>query len=364
MFYLILFLIWFCPAAIAGMLGWSGIWGTGRAFFEFLIPLPVAGGVFHLPGLVLSIVVLKLLDQNNKVLNASISYAAFALFIAMLSLHIDFDRFYSWLTTDYKPSGLPIRFDSNAILLFSLCDSFWVWVYSLVRGARFNKLSCLIILCLPPIILVLQGTQRSLSGPEFKIGGSEAGEQRGQERQYIYTNIEYDEDTLREWLLARSVLASPWTNPNTEHEAIIFTSSLQLLEWRKFREINTNNVVATACAYEEDESVSIFKGVYDCFASRKTVHQRLTNIATANATGFDKSIDFWHARTMLCEDIELSGSRHRSDIAEQRLCINLNRYFEKDFSKFVQRYGEESAEMKFLRTRAKKAGLPKNIPQL
>jgi|GEM_PF-3339390 len=43
-------LAWVSPALIAELLGWKGIWGAGSAFFDALIPIPVAGGVMHVPG--------------------------------------------------------------------------------------------------------------------------------------------------------------------------------------------------------------------------------------------------------------------------------------------------------------------------
>ena len=53
-------LAWVTPAAIAGALGWKGIWGSGGAFADYLIPFPVAGGVFHLPSfIVVSLVLAK-----------------------------------------------------------------------------------------------------------------------------------------------------------------------------------------------------------------------------------------------------------------------------------------------------------------
>ena len=42
-----LLLAWPTPALIAGALGWKGIWGSGSATVDYLIPIPVAGGVFH-----------------------------------------------------------------------------------------------------------------------------------------------------------------------------------------------------------------------------------------------------------------------------------------------------------------------------
>ena len=43
---------WPMPALIAGALGWKGIWGSGSALFDFLIPIPVAGGALHVPSFV------------------------------------------------------------------------------------------------------------------------------------------------------------------------------------------------------------------------------------------------------------------------------------------------------------------------
>lgn len=38
---------WIVPAAIAGALGWKGIWGSGSAFADYLIPIPVSGGGYQ-----------------------------------------------------------------------------------------------------------------------------------------------------------------------------------------------------------------------------------------------------------------------------------------------------------------------------
>ena len=39
---------WVLPAAIAGALGWRGIWGSRSAFGDYLLPLPMAAGFLHL----------------------------------------------------------------------------------------------------------------------------------------------------------------------------------------------------------------------------------------------------------------------------------------------------------------------------
>src|SRR5262245_6062241 len=48
---------WLAPAAIAGGLGWKGIWGSGSAFVDYIIPIPVAGGVLHVPSFAVTSVI-------------------------------------------------------------------------------------------------------------------------------------------------------------------------------------------------------------------------------------------------------------------------------------------------------------------
>src|SRR5262245_4267905 len=40
-FFLWLLLAWPTPALIAGALGWKGVWGSGSALADYLIPIPV-----------------------------------------------------------------------------------------------------------------------------------------------------------------------------------------------------------------------------------------------------------------------------------------------------------------------------------
>ncbi|MCW8930125.1 MAG: hypothetical protein OQL19_07820 [Gammaproteobacteria bacterium] len=362
MLYGFLFLIWSTPALIAGMLGWSGIWGTGSAFVEYLIPLPVGGGVFHVPGLVLSIVALKVLDKDNSRMNMLVSYGAFTLLIVMLTLHIDFTRFYSWLTTDYQPYGSPIRFDSNAVYLFILTDAFWVWIYSILKGQRFRLFNSIVVIALPPVILLFQIAEQTVTGPSFEIGGSKMGKNHGQESQFVFTTASYDKELLLAWLDEKNYIGTPWFNPNTEHEAIIFTNSMQLIKWRKFDDINEHNIIATVCSYEEDKSRTIHQGLYNCFSGKETLRMKLDKISRNNPTGFHPWVNDWYARNLLCEEVSIPGDRNRHNIALYNTCIGLSHSFEKDMKRFMNSYGKDSEEMAFIVQLAEQMGLPREIP--
>ena len=362
MFSTFLILIWFSPALIAGMLGWSGIWGSGSAIIEYLIPLPVAGGVFHVPGFIVSVFLLKIMDQENLLLKRYISYAAFSVLIMMLALHIDFERFYAWLTTDYQPHGSPIRFDSNTVYLFVSTDAFWIWVYSQLKGISFGRIDLFIITFIPPVVLGLQYVTKNTSGPEFYIGGTSIGEQRGQQARYVFTTADYNEKLLLNWLEDTNSLGSPWLNVNTEHEAVIFTNSLQPIKWHRFDEINHTNTIATVCSYENDKSRTIHKGVYDCFDGKVTTAQQLQQLTNNHPTGFDTVIDYWYARTLLCDGVRIPTDRQRRDVVLYDICINLSEGLDRELIKIEQTYGENSDELTFIVNRAKDLGLPKEIP--
>lgn len=364
MSYIFLFLIWLTPALIAGMLGWSGIWGTGSAFFEYLIPLPVAGGVFHVPGLVVSFMALKILDSDDRHVKMVIGYGAFVLLIGMLTLHIDFPRFYSWLTTDYQPYGSPIRFDSNAVYLFLLTDAFWVWIYASLKGQRLGLIGLVIVIATPVAVLGLQTVGQAIGGPIFKIGGTKSGDNRGQESQFIFTTADYDKELLLSWLDDHTYIGAPWSNPNSEHEAILFVNSMQLIKWNKYDDISEQNTIATVCSYEEDKSRMIHQGLYDCFSGKETLSMKIEAIGRDNPTGFHPWVNDWNARSVLCADVAIPNDRHRGDIALYTACVSLSRYFDRDMKKFSDAYGEDSKEMRFILKRAEAVGMPREIPPL
>ncbi|KZY72558.1 hypothetical protein A3742_08270 [Oleiphilus sp. HI0071] len=354
MYVMFLILIWLTPAFIAGALGWSGIWGSGSAFFEYLIPLPVAGGVLHVPGLIVSMIVMKVLNGDGEALTRKtlFSFGAVGVFAFALALHIDFDRLYSAMFTDYSPSGSAVRFDSNALYLFILTDAFWVSVYAFCRGVSLSRKHVFIFCAVLFGALFVKAIGKGFSGPSFEIGGSTNGPNRGQELQVVFTNAQYDEAVFRNWLAERPYLIQPWTNPNTQHESLVFTNSMQILKWGKYEDLNDSNIVATVCAYEEDKSLAFYKGAFDCFEGRQTVSMRIQKIAEQNPTGFVPWVDHWVATSILCENTEIPDERYVRDRALYNLCLNQKEDFKRDLKRFVESFGEDSDEVKLIRERA------------
>jgi len=276
---------------------------------------------------------------------------AFAVFFIAQSLQLDFERINSWLFTDFKPVGSPFRFGGNPFYLFIATDALWVGIYALLRGYSTPLRNWLLLPLIPIAIIGLHALSYQTSGPSFKMGGSMPGKARGNELSLVYTSASYDEKVFLDWLETKEYYSRPWGSPRSEHVAIIFTNSMQVLKWRKFDEIESNNTVATFCLYEEDRSLIAHKGYYDCFKDRKTVEEKIMALVSRVATGLGRNVDYWYARVQLCDGVDIpEGSV--SDIELFNLCSIMISNHKRNMNKFIEWYGENSEQVKFVRSKA------------
>ena len=353
---LILILAWITPAIIAGVLGCSGIWGTGSAFGEYLIPLPVAGGVFHVPSFAAAAAIILACRSSTGPLTRYLPVLAFSVLAAALSLMIEFDRLNAWLFTDYKPFGCPLRLDGNPFLLFVATDAFWVGAYALMRGFVSPGRSWFALPLIPAAIVGFSAVNYQTSGPAFEIGRPIPTENRGEEIVTVYTSASYDEQVFLNWMEQENYFARPWFNVNTEHVAVLFTNSMQAIKWGQLDQIEGESTVATICLYEEDRSIVPHRGYHDCFADHNTVEQETAALAASETTGLGRDIDFWYARLLMCDGVELPEAG-ATDIARIGLCQGVIRGYPRNLNRFIEKYGENSDQVRFVRARAAARGL-------
>lgn len=355
----VLILAWITPAAIAGALGWSGIWGSGSAFGDFLIPIPVAGGVLHVPSFAVAASIIVGIRNSSKPLSGRLPILAFSILAVALSLMLDFDRLNAWLFTDYKPFGSPFRLDDNALFLFIATDAFWVGTYALMKGFSFSARSLIAMLLVPVLVVGFSAVNYQTGGPVFKFGGSTYTSTRGEQIIVVYTSSAYDEEAFVNWVEQESQLSLPWLNVNSEHVAIVFTNSMQMIKWGQFDQIAGESTVATICAYEEDRSIVPHRGYFDCFTGHNTVEQEVAAMAARVSTGLGKDIDSWYARLRVCDDVELPDNV-ASDIEIIGVCQGVVRVYPRSVERFVTTYGEGSDQVRFVRAEAAKRGLAGN----
>ncbi|MEM7612572.1 MAG: hypothetical protein AAF270_12885 [Pseudomonadota bacterium] len=356
-----LLIAWVTPALIAGALGWTGIWGTGSALGEFLIPIPVAGGVFHVPSFaVLAMIVLARQKLPGRVSNLLPFTAALLLAVA-LTLHVDFERLVNAIFTDYDPSGSILRFESNPVLLFVTCDAFFLLVWALMqqRSPLPTKL-WLAVPVVPLVIVISKLVTYQVGGPVFERGVSTYGKVRGDEVFRVFTTATFDETAFRNWL-AEMDLRRPWDHQNSEHLAVVFTNSQQVATRTIEETADPTKIIATACLYEEDRSTHLYQGAYDCFAERDTLVEALQKAGATAASGFGKDIDRWWASTRLCEQVDVSADKTNS-IAKIDWCRSHYRRYEQDLLGFKRSYGQRSRAVRFVEGQARKHGVIANQP--
>jgi len=360
MHYAVLILAWITPALVAGAVGWSGIWGTGSALGEYLIPIPVAGGVFHVPSFLVTAAIILSSRSGTGRMGAYLPVLGFAALVAALSLMLEFDRLNAWLFTDYVPHGSPLRLDGNPLLLFIATDAFWVGAYGLMRGFKPPARSWLVLPLIPAAVIGLNALNYQVSGPVFERGGMMYTGSRGEKVMTVYTSEPYDEAVFLEWLNEDPYFARPWYDANSEHTAVVFTNSMQMIEWGQYERIESESTVATLCLYEEDRSIVPHSGFFDCFAERNTVEQNLAELVADNSTGLGRDIDFWYSRALLCDGVEVSESADSLEIAQIDVCRGLIRSHQRTLDRFIQKYGEDSDQVKFVTDEASARGLAEN----
>lgn len=339
---------WLSPALIAGALGWTGIWGTGSALVEFLIPVPVAGGALHVPSFLVLLGVVLYLERRPSGAARLVAVGAFAGFLAALAAQVDVERLGGWLFTDYQPHGSPLRLEGNALLLFIATDAFWAGVYALAVAPAPPRAAWLAVPLAPLLVTGIAVLDYGTGAPVFTIGGTFQGDSRGQVTKVVYTSAAYEEPLLLEWLASKPGFARPWLTPNAEHVALVFTKSLDAAKSRRVDALQGANTVGTLCLYEDDQRIEAYPGFHDCFSGHETTLEALQRLTAAQQTGLGDDIDRWAAQLALCRGVEPPAERH-FDIERVTLCGTLSRSFQRALQLAIRRYGEDSAQVAYLR---------------
>ena len=334
---LIAIVVWLTPALIAGAAGWKGVWGTGSALLDYLLPLPVSGGVLHVPSFAVFLTLFLL--ARHAVVSRWAAPFAFALALCALVLMVDSERLNAYLFTDYDPAGAVIRFSKNPLLLFILTDALWLGFLTMSR-AKAPALVWAVPAIAPLAVLATSIIGHVASGPQFEAIGGQYGERRGQEQVLVYTNQIYDEQLFTEWLSGAGVLL-PWESANAEHTQFVFTASRQQTARRDYAGITTGNTVATICAYEDDRSVIAFEGLHDCFADRSVFVDQLNRAVAGQPGWMPDDVAAWHAGAALCRGVDMTTDATMS-IARNDHCRRQRRQTPQAILAMKRNYGRDS----------------------
>ena len=355
--FLILIIIWVTPAIIAGALGWRGIWGGSSAFFDYLIPVPVAGGVFHVPSFLVVIFLLINLKKFPESIAIFIPVIAFAVFVFAQTMQVDFDKLNDWFFTDYAPSRSPIRFGKNPFYLFVASDALCISIYAWTLVRKIAWKSALLLPLIPLGMIGFHAANSSIQQEQLSYGFSMDISPRGNRVTYVYANAAFDEKKFRDWLDKTPQIHLPWERSDSEHLAVYFSKSMQSIKYGKLDDFE--NIVGTICYFEEDQSSSAHTGHHDCFVDRLTLADRLNESFNSTNTGLGKDVDRWYGLARVCEGIDIP-EQYIADIELPNFCRSIKRDLPDLIEKLISEHGEDSERVRFVRSKAVLFGLLEN----
>lgn len=296
-------LAWMVPAAIAGQLGWPGIWGSGGAFVDYLIPLPVAGGTLHLPSfLVVSAILFTQPWKGGLGGYARATLAAGAL--AGVVVLLDLQQLRLALTSDGVGTGIWQR---QPVGLFLLSDCVLAQFFMGATGGRWPEgarqwATCLLLVLALPGVYAATAMQVDPRGATpFVFTGARAGEQRGDESVFYYSALSTRSEAFREAALAVAQRHDPASNVNSEAIAVHFFDSLASAQSQL-----ASDAGYTACLYQDGTPASWHPGYADCFGAHESFSERVEKVYALQDPGLPAEVRAHLALRAACADRELA----------------------------------------------------------
>lgn len=318
---------WPTPALLAGALGWEGIWGSGSALVDYLIPVPVAGGALHVVSFVLCGAAVARIPTLGVVGASRMRAALFGVtLVGVLWLLQLPDILLAWQTDSTRVGGL---WQENPLGLFLASDGLIALIFSAVGAQppllRIEALTVALGL-LPGALPLAMAWPESADEQPFKRGAGEVGQTRGDETYFVFTRVAPHAEGFRErahgWAAAPGTFMDPRFHVDNEDVAIMFSEDLDAADRR-----DRTQVAATLCLYEDGTEPRWLSGAGDCFGDHLNFSERLERVADARSSDGPREVQFYLAARELCRNVQVASAHGGAgvEITPARICGALAR---------------------------------------
>lgn len=312
-------LAWPAPALIAGALGWKGVWGSGSALADYLIPIPVAGGVFHVMTFACVTAVLVTQAKWPPMLQGAARGILLGLSLAAFALLLDLPALRDAATTDLKLHRIP--WQQNPLGLFLLTDSLIAQLFLGSYEGRWPEasrewlLSAVALAVLPVGVASVWMGKDSRGGQPFIIGGSRPGPDRADEVHFIYTKLPVGSPKFRPEAEGFVAQWHPASSINSEDAAIHFFTSLEAAKMQ-----DAKQAVLTYCMYEDGTPPAWMGGAGDCFSQHENFSERMKRFLDAQDGKLPIDERLRLARVQACDGAKLP-QRPWHENQSTRICL-------------------------------------------
>lgn len=316
---------WVLPALVAQALGWRGIWGSGSALADFLMPLPVAGGVLHVPSFLVAGFLLALIPAASPRNATRLRYLLLGMATAGLLWLLRLDAIWlAWQTGGSWPAGL---WDTNPLGLFLLSDAALALLFTLGGpwGRPWPDAVSALLFVLPVLAPVSMTAKTAPERDAFLPGLSRPGPARGDLVQMVYSGRDTSAPEFRTAALAwvQQQRQLPQYQVDVDDLAVLFTPSLD-----GARGFDPTGATLTLCLYEDDTPATWLPGsqAAACFSGHVTFQERFSAAYAARPAGEPPDIRHYMARREVCGGVQplpASGDTGGLELSGPRLCARL-----------------------------------------
>ena len=316
---------WPLPAVLAGALGWQGVWGSGSALVDYLIPLPVAGGALHVPSFLCCGLAVARLPSLGLVGASRVRAALIGVtLVGVLWLLKLPDMLLAWQTHSTFVGG---PWQQNPLGLFLASDGALALAFGVARAKRpwLHAEALTVVLGLVPCALPLaMGWPESGEEQPFRRGASEVGRTRGDETYFVYTRLKPHAagflPRAEAWAAAPSEMLHPRYHIDNEDAAIVFSEDLDAMGRG-----DESGAVVTLCLYEDGTAPQWLDGAGDCFRRHTTFSERLEAAFAARPSDEPSELRSYIVARDLCRGLPTAQAQAGEEIMSVRVCGELAR---------------------------------------
>lgn len=310
---------WITPAAIAGALGWKGVWGSGSAFTDYLIPIPVAGGVLHVPSFIAVSLILFTQPWAGR-LGGHVRGILLAGALVGIATLLDLNKLQLAATTDMAGGRF---WQEQPLGLFIVTDSVIAQLFVRVLGGRWPEgskewaVSLVTALAIPAAYAMVSLNADPRQQDPFVYAGARGTESRGDEMFFYYSKLPLGSDAFRRAASAVLEQRDPRMNMGAEDIAIHFYDSLASAQAQ-----NKSGAKYTVCLYQDGTATIWNPGSFDCFSNHESFSERLEKALSKQNRALPHEVRLWLARRDACvgrKPLTVPTGRHM-DNQEVRSC--------------------------------------------
>jgi len=315
---------WPLPALVAGALGWKGVWGSGSALADFLIPIPVAGGALHVPSFVICGLIFMAMrtagDRAASHMRAFLIGAALAGVLLLLRLD---NLLLAWQTQSTRAGSL---WQEDPLGLFLLCDALLALALTALTShrpwLRFELATVLLVL-LPAALPLGMAARYSPAGQPFLPGIGRPGPTKMDAIEMVFTRLDVGDPGFRARAEAHVAPMHPRFSVNSDDMAVLFTRSLDAA-----RAGDLSAAAATLCLYEDGTPARWLpgNGADECFATHTSFSERFERAFAARPATEPPDLKGHMASRAVCVGITpvpIDGDTGGLALSNMRICYRL-----------------------------------------